>query len=339
MDTTNKTRATSHDEAREMPQPRLYVIRADFCMSAYILHALDSDDRICMIEYKKRKTSLADKVLRWLRAYVVTRKGLWTDRILDHDLLAMLPTISPQDKVLLFGVENMKDLSIILQETEARDCTIFMWNTVKSRYEGRLKKTGFRSFVKNTRADVCTFDPHDADHYHLRLLNQVYRYPETFEDRASADYDIFYIGMDKHRSEQLAHIKNMMEQLRLDFYILKDKDTREDSRLAGSYHDTPLAYEDVLKRIQRSRAILEILQEGQDGSTLRALEALFLRRKLITNNRSIKDVDFYCPDNILVLDQETTASDISQFLQTPMAAVPEEIIQKYNIISWIQQFL
>ena len=54
-----------------------------------------------------------------------------------------------------------------------------------------------------------------------------------------------------------------------------------------------------------SRCVLDSAQEGQMGLTIRVLEALGAKKKLITTNEDIVNYDFYNEENIYVYDGKT----------------------------------
>ena len=149
------------------------------------------------------------------------------------------------------------------------------------------------------------------------------------------------IGKEKNRSRLLANYAQIFKDagLLLNWYILKDKHTKEQNVLSDLYHDTPLKYDTVLLMIQESDCMFEILQKGQSGATLRTIEAMFFKKKLLTNNSSIKDVDFYDPNNILIVSEITTSEDVRIFINKPYVPVSKDIEDKYDIRNWINQFV
>ena len=52
-------------------------------------------------------------------------------------------------------------------------------------------------------------------------------------------------------------------------------------------------YGDNLQHVIHTKCLLEIMQKGQIGYTQRAVEAVCLGKKLLTNNPIIKDAPFY----------------------------------------------
>ena len=85
---------------------------------------------------------------------------------------------------------------------------------------------------------------------------------------------------------------------------------------AGVY-EKRLSYPDYLKKAASSSIILEIMRPGHAGLSLRPLEALFFRKKLITDNPAIRNSEVYHPDNIFILGEDT---DLGAFLRRDFAA-------------------
>ena len=70
----------------------------------------------------------------------------------------------------------------------------------------------------------------------------------------------------------------------------------------------------------------------------RALEAMFYRKKLITNFKDIKEYDFYKKDNIFIIGEDDL-NNIKNFVNTGYVDIPENIIKKYTIDGWIENFI
>ena len=79
------------------------------------------------------------------------------------------------------------------------------------------------------------------------------------------------------------------------------------------YHDTlisdfnfrPISAESVAKIIDNSRAVLDIQHHNQSGLTMRTLETLGMKKKLITTNEEVRNYDFYNPSNIAIIDRKS----------------------------------
>lgn len=83
-----------------------------------------------------------------------------------------------------------------------------------------------------------------------------------------------------------------------------------------------------------SRCILDSAQGGQSGLTIRSIECLGARRKLITTNVDISNYDFFREENILIFDG--TGVDLnSVFFRKDYVDLPSEIYEKYSLENWL----
>lgn len=62
--------------------------------------------------------------------------------------------------------------------------------------------------------------------------------------------------------------------------------------LFDKHYSWRMDYTEVCKYVMESNSVIEILQDGQEGISLRVFESLFFEKKLVTNNRHIVDYDF-----------------------------------------------
>lgn len=83
---------------------------------------------------------------------------------------------------------------------------------------------------------------------------------------------------------------------------------------------------------------MDVQHPKQIGLTLRCLETLGAKRKLITTNQDIRNYDFYNPNNILVVDRNNPVVP-NGFLNTPYTEVNKGIYDKYSITSWVKHIL
>lgn len=91
------------------------------------------------------------------------------------------------------------------------------------------------------------------------------------------------------------------------------------------------------KVFEESRCILDAPQAGQRGLTIRSIECLGAKRKLITTNADIKNYDFYKENNILVFDGNIYEN--SSFFREDYEELPEALYQKYSIKNWLKTII
>lgn len=230
---------------------------------------------------------------------------------------------------------------------------IFSWIR-KQGYQGRLifyyrdcvnapylkafaKPEAIRSVASNV--ELWTFDPKDAKVYSMTYNPQFYfRQPEL---KIPIQYDIVFVGSTNGRLMQLLKWKHLFQKmgLKVYFHIKKHRFEKIPEEYKDEVTDQALAYEQILSLNRQSKAILEINQAGQTGLTVRALEATFLKKKLLTTNESIQDTPLYNPDNIFILKNEEE-NMIRNFMEKPLDGEAfDEEIEYYDAKNWLKRFL
>lgn len=97
---------------------------------------------------------------------------------------------------------------------------------------------------------------------------------------------------------------------------------------------TPMNKAQVMAVIAKSHAILDFQHPNQIGLTMRTIEMVGARKKLITTNQNVKKYDFYRPENIQVIDRDNPHVDPA-FLSSPYSELPDELYNKYSIDGWL----
>ena len=88
---------------------------------------------------------------------------------------------------------------------------------------------------------------------------------------------------------------------------------------------------------EASRCVLDSAQDGQLGLTIRVLEALGAKKKLITTNEDIVNYDFYCPENIYLYDGKIDMNNV--FFKEDYKEVSQGIYEKYSLRSWLKEII
>lgn len=103
------------------------------------------------------------------------------------------------------------------------------------------------------------------------------------------------------------------------------------------FHYVPLKGYEMNDVYEASRCVLDSAQDGQLGLTIRVLEALGAKKKLITTNEDIINYDFYRPENIYVYKGEIDLNNI--FFKEEYKEVDSIIYEKYSLKSWLIEIL
>jgi hypothetical protein len=213
---------------------------------------------------------------------------------------------------------------------------VYYWNIINSKKEKQIEY-----FKKKTKWNIFSFDPGDCAKYNLRF-NKIFSALPLIGLLAQSNYkvvrDVFFIGADKGRINQILEIKMSLNKsgfsnkiLCVNFKIQKP----------NSIYVNPIPYKEVLIEDMQSKAILDINYDDEYGMTMRELEALFLRKKLLTNNKKITERDFYNKDNIFIIDysKPDILEGLKEFLEKPFISIDKKIIESYSVNAWLNRFL
>lgn len=158
---------------------------------------------------------------------------------------------------------------------------------------------------------VLSYDKGDCEKYNL-----VY-YPTPFSKididklpKVDEDIDIYFCGAGKTRYPEIfkAYVKCKNQGLKCKFFLMGvPLDKRIDGE--GLVYDKRISYEMNLAYAAKSKCILEIMQENADGYTPRLWEAIMLNKHLLTNNKRVKESNYYNPDNILIINENDNISN------------------------------
>lgn len=218
------------------------------------------------------------------------------------------------------------------------DCqvSLFFWNKVNPYNKRHLRFSDADA--------IFSTDPGDCEKYGLRY-NHIF-YPREYYTPCicpNSQNKLFFLGADKGRAPYIASLKHVLEEggLICDIRILTStKDSAYRERYRDILTGTRLFYSEYLDQLKSCNVLLDVNQAGQSALTMRVMEAVYLSKKLITNNRHILTYDFYDPDNILVLPEDglPSAAEVRHFLQIPFRPYADSVLERYSFEHWLQGF-
>lgn len=145
---------------------------------------------------------------------------------------------------------------------------------------------------------IYSFDKNDAEKYGFKYADTPYsRYKGN---RKNCEYDLYFCGSVKGRAQLLKNINDKLkDKVKCQWDIFANKSTEpEEINLVQSF--TPcknsselLPYSQVLERTMKANCILDIVQRGQSGNTVRYYEAICNNKKLLTNNKTVLTSEYY----------------------------------------------
>jgi len=159
------------------------------------------------------------------------------------------------------------------------------------------KKTSAEKFLEEGFIKyIYSFDKNDCEKYGYIFTNCLYS-KRKCDVIPPQKFDLFFIGRAKDRLDKILEIANKGNSynLKMNFKILGVSMNKRKINKAVKYLDKIEKYDDVYNQILASNCLLDIVQKGQNGFTMRVYEALFYNKKLITNNPNILNFKYFNP--------------------------------------------
>lgn len=197
---------------------------------------------------------------------------------------------------------------------------------------------------------IITFNPADQKEnarIEFRPLFYLNEYAQIAQ-RNNITYVLSFIGTAHSDRFGIARkVKNQVEAsgLRTYFYFfLQSRKLFFYQKLTNKYFKgtkisdfmyRALSSEEVMEVVASSKAVLDIQHPKQTGLTMRTIEMLGAKRKLITTNPAVKEYDFYNPQNILVIDRANPIVN-KEFLESLYSPINEKLYYKYSLDGWIE---
>lgn len=194
---------------------------------------------------------------------------------------------------------------------------------------------------------VITFDRLDAKDYAIEFRPLFFDDTYTDPKKVGKQYDLCFIGtIHSDRLKVIEKIEDICQEKGLTFYKfcylpsgfmyyyywLTKKEFRKKPQSYFSY--TSLPAKEVAKALSNSSIILDIQHPKQTGLTMRTIETLGSKKKLITTNVDIKEYDFYNERDICLIDREDPQIE-DVFLKTEYEEINQSLYQKYSLNGWI----
>lgn len=205
-----------------------------------------------------------------------------------------------------------------------RKKAVFFWNPLTrwskdskslARKIRSLEKKGF---------DFCTFDMRDAEAYGIKLVRNVNRQLDDYAQNEQ-EQDFYFVGSPKERRDFLCALESRLKELNFStkFLLIENK-----ADYISNYDNIVLS--------GKSACIVDVASGNQKGLTLRPFDALFLKKKLITNCKHVSQMDFYDSHNIYIIE-DLELKGIAEFMNAPYREIDSAIVMQYEVNHWIQE--
>jgi hypothetical protein len=247
------------------------------------------------------------------------------------------------DYVFVIKLETIdkKILEKIKASQKEAKFILYLWDSIKN-YKGKDKLLPY--FDK-----AFSFDSQDVKTYDKFTFLPLFYIP-IYEQAEQKDkkYDLCFIG--SGHSDRYQLVKDIEHEAIKQglsiyaFFFLESKkiflfrkifDKRMRKAPMKDFSFQPMSQKEILDTFMHSSVVVDIEHPGQVGLTMRTIEMIGCKKKLITTNKSIKEYDFYDENNICIVDR----SDIKlpkDFFKVPYQELDKDIYEKYSLKNWLK---
>ena len=202
-------------------------------------------------------------------------------------------------------------------------------------------------FEKNYTFDRIDYEK-KKDIYEFLPLFYIKEYENVGKGLNNAfEYDISYVGT--AHPQKYVMINEIAEKLKeffpkqfiyhflpskFKYFYHKFKDVEYKNVNLKDFKLERIPKEKMMEIFSKSKCIIDAPQKGQNGLTIRTIECLGAKRKLITTNVDIKNYDFYNEKNIYVYEDNIDKDSI--FFNSDYEDIDKNIYDKYSLTNWIK---
>lgn len=274
--------------------------------------------------YKNQNKSILSKIIMAVGVYVFSPLlyfvyGDWKKQLDEYDMF-----IVASRRAAKYAVKYIK------QKTGKR-VVVWYWNLVTD-------KELSPDYCKSVGCEPWSFDRGDCQKYNM-LFGDTYYFPyEEYKSSVKISDSIFYVGINRPgREELLTHLGDYLKENNLK-YCFHLTAIPTESNVVKAQYSPRMNYEEIIEAIHKSVAVLDLNRENQSGMTLRPMEALFFKRKLVTNNRSITQYYIYDKENTYIL-KDGNFDGLASFLTKPYIddQVNENKRKTYCFAEWLRR--
>lgn len=224
---------------------------------------------------------------------------------------------------------------------------LYMWDSLKNNKNIEKKWDLYDKIYTFDRIDYLDH----SDRINFLPLYYYEKFVPSDNNKNEREYDIAFIGTGHGDRVQIA--KKVIEQcekegMKCYIYIflphwliyLKNKLTNPYYKGISSkdIHYKMLPLEKAYEVYNHSKCIIDIESSSQHGLTMRTIEMIGLKKKMITTNKDIVNYDFYNSNNIMIAERDDFLID-SDFMKKPYELLEDKIYLKYSLANWIKCLL
>lgn len=195
--------------------------------------------------------------------------------------------------------------------------------------------------------DSLDYEAHKNDGWKFRPLFYIPEYEVVSDNEPNIDI-MFVSSLSVERARYYLKLKKICDVNNLNLYayffapkyvFYFNRFFHKEYRMFPSslVHGIGLPRSEILDKLKETKVVFDCCHSTQTGLSIRTLECIGARKKMVTTNRSVNMYDFYNSNNIVIVD-ENNLDIIPVFASNPeYKDLPEDIYNKYSLKAWVDE--
>lgn len=232
-------------------------------------------------------------------------KSIWFDTYFKNDFVDQSKPIVFIFNARWLEYDYMRRYAVWLRKKYPNCKLVANYWDIVATWENEAKPDA----IRDTFDMLVTYDKRDAEKYNMLFYPTFYAEANISRPNDKPETDVFFVGAAKNRMQKILDAYDRLEAAGLNcfFYVLNASGPYRQERKGILYvdNDKMLPYEECIQYIQHTKCILEIMQDGAIGETLRVWEAITYGKMLLTNNASfMTESKFYDPNYVCMISKD-----------------------------------
>jgi len=280
-------------------------------------------------KYKYEYPNIFSKITNFLNK-ILFKKNIKKIE-LEKDILNRLEKLGHQDIILIIRPDRLtKQTHLKIKNYTDKYITYIYDSCTRFPIDDLLKDKIFDT--------IYSFDLQDCKKFGFNFItNYIYLRKKEIQPLSKINNRVFIILSIDERLHLLNKIANYLSDNAISFkFIITGKKKPKNINDNIIYTKKPIFIDALMEELESANVYLDLIRHGHNGLSFRIFEALAMQKKIITTNKSISEYDFYNPNNILILDENSEIDINPDFFKTPYQALSDAIYYKYTIENWVK---
>lgn len=312
---------------------KICLISFDFWgFDRHIIRQLENQNinasHINLLNFKYRHPSLLHRIGN-LFDKLIFKKNIKKIKRQEY-VLEELNKLGPQDIILIIRPDllDRKTHEVILQKTKKYIAYLY----------DSTERFPVEHLLEGLFDKIFSFDGNDVKKYGFEhISNYIYLPKQEIKPQQSFKHKVFIVIAADERLAVLNKVAGELDNLKISYkFIVVNSRQPQGLNPKIEYRKKAIWHDELMTYLNDSEIFLDLVRDGHNGLSFRVFEAMAYQKKLITTNASIKNYDFYNPNNIMVIDAGNPVIN-PNFFNSPYQPLPDSVYNKYTIENWVNR--